>query len=75
MHIVRLLPDARKRFSTAASVRVPSLSRVWSEAARTAAHAGLKDYGVLVAKLLEGNFLVLVEEKSPEKMYTRGECR
>jgi CDP-diacylglycerol pyrophosphatase len=75
VHIVKLLPNARRRFTGAASVRVPSLSAVWREAAHTAARAGLKDYGVLVAKLPEGDFLVIVEEKSPEKMYTQGECR
>jgi CDP-diacylglycerol pyrophosphatase len=75
VHIVRLQPAARRRFTGAASVRVPSLSAVWREAAHTAARAGLKDYGVLVAKLPEGDFLVMVEEKSPERMYTQSECR
>jgi CDP-diacylglycerol pyrophosphatase len=75
VHIVKLLPDARRRFAGAASVRVPSLRAVWHEAENAATRAGLKDYGVLVAKLPEGDFLVMVEEKSPERMYTQSKCR
>jgi CDP-diacylglycerol pyrophosphatase len=75
VHITRLAPDARRRFAAAISARVRSLSDVWNAAAEKAALAGLKDYGVLVAKEPEGDFLVLIEAQSPEKAYTRWECR
>ena len=75
VHIVRLLPDARRRFTDAQSVRVGSLSGTWKAAADKAAIAGLKDYGVLVARLPEGDYLVLVDESSPEKTYTLWKCR
>ncbi len=35
----------------------------------------MSDYGVLVVRDREGDFLVFVEEQSPEKMYTQWECR
>jgi hypothetical protein len=74
--IVRLMPDARQRFADAMSTRVAhSLADVWSAAAKKAALLGMKDYGVLVTKQAEGDYLVLVEEKSPEKVVTLGECR
>ena len=75
VHIVRLLPDARRRFTDAQSARVGSLSGTWKAAADKAAIAGLKDYGVLVARLPEGDYLVLVGESSPEKTYTLWECQ
>lgn len=75
VHIVRLAPDARQRFAAAISAHVRSLSDVWNAAAEKAALAGLQDYGVLVAKEPEGDFLVLIEAQSPEKAYTRWQCR
>jgi CDP-diacylglycerol pyrophosphatase len=75
VHIVRLAPDARQRFAAAISARVRSLGDVWNAAAEKAALANLKDYGVLVAKQPEGDFLVLIEEQSPEKAYTRWKCQ
>jgi CDP-diacylglycerol pyrophosphatase len=75
VHIVRLAPDARQRFADARSARVRSLGDVWNAAAEKAALAGLKDYGVLVAKQPGGDFLVVIESQSPEKAYTRWECR
>ena len=75
VHIVRLAPDARQRFAAAISAHVQSLGDVWGEAKKKAALAGLQDYGVLVAKEPEGDFLVLIEGQSPEKAYTRWKCR
>ena len=75
VHIVRLLPDARNRFAENRSTRVQSLNGVWNAAAAHAAIAGLKDYGVLVAKRPEDDFLVLIDKESPEDTYTRSECR
>lgn len=75
IHIVRLLSDARRRFDGARSVRLRNLDEVWSAAAKKATTAKLKDYGVLVARHPEGGFFVLVDERSPEKLYTQGECR
>ncbi|HUJ19673.1 MAG TPA: CDP-diacylglycerol diphosphatase [Nitrospirota bacterium] len=75
VHIVRLQPDARGRFDDSRSARVSSFGDIWSAAAKKAALLGLKDYGVLVTKQAEGDFIVLVGEKSPEKAFTQGECR
>jgi CDP-diacylglycerol pyrophosphatase len=75
IHIVRLRSDARGSFDGAGSGRVQELDDVWSAAAEKAAAAKLQDYGVLVARDRDGGFLVLVDEKSPEKLYTRWECK
>lgn len=75
VHIVRMRSDARGLFDGARSVRVRNLDEVWSAATKKASAAKLKDYGVLVARHPEAGFLVLVDEKSPEKLYTQGECR
>jgi CDP-diacylglycerol pyrophosphatase len=74
LHLVRLRSDARGLFDGSRSARVQKLDEVWSAAAKKAAAAKLTDYGVLVARHPESGFLVLVDEKSPEKVYTRGEC-
>lgn len=75
IHIVRLRSDARGRFDEARSGRVRSLDEVWSAAAKKADAAKLNDYGVLVAHYRGGGFLVLVDERSPEKIYTQWECK
>ncbi len=75
VHIVRLATDARQRFAAARSAPVRSLGEVWNAAADKAALAGLKDYGVLVTKQPEGDFLVLIDEQGPEKAYTLWKCR
>ena len=75
VHIVRLAPDARQRFAGDRSARVRSLGEVWNAATEKAALAGLKDYGVLVTKQPEDDFLVLIDEESPEKAYTLWNCR
>ncbi len=75
VHIVRLMPNARERFAPALSTPVHTLADVWGAAAKKAVLAGLKDCGVLVTKQPDGDFLVLIEGKSPEKGYTLWECR
>jgi hypothetical protein len=54
---------------------VRSLDDVWSEAAKEAARANLNKYGVLVTPNPDGDFLVVVEDASLEKLYTQWECR
>jgi CDP-diacylglycerol pyrophosphatase len=75
IHIVRLRSDARRRFDGARSGRVQDLDEVWSAAAKKAQAANLRSYGVLVARRRDGGFLVLVDERSPEKLYTLWECK
>ena len=75
IHIVRLRSDARGRFDGARSERVQNLDEVWSTAAKKADTAKLQDYGVLVTRHRDGGFLVLVDERSPEKLYTLWECK
>ena len=55
--------------------KVQSLDDVWRAAAKTAAAAHMKDYGVLVTKDQDSGFLVLVDDKSQEKTYTQWGCR
>ncbi len=75
VHLVRMLPTSRLRFGRSRTVRVKSLEDVWKAAKKTATAINLADYGVLVAMHREGGFLVVVEERSPEKLFTQWECR
>jgi CDP-diacylglycerol pyrophosphatase len=75
VHIVRLRSDSRRLFDAAKVTRVRSLDDVWSEAAKEAARANLNKYGVLVTPNPDGDFLVVVEDASLEKLYTQWECR
>jgi CDP-diacylglycerol pyrophosphatase len=75
VHIIRLRSDARQRFCKTNLAHVQDLADVWQVAARRAAAAGLRDYGVLVATDPQGGFLVLVDEASPEKSYAIERCR
>jgi CDP-diacylglycerol pyrophosphatase len=75
VHLVRLQKDARQRFGAAQVTSVQKLDEVWGAASRTAAAAGLADYGVLVARRPEGGFTVLVDKVSPEKNYAIARCR
>jgi CDP-diacylglycerol pyrophosphatase len=75
VHIVRLQSTAREHFAAARIAQVKSLNDVWKTAAKKAASLKLHGYGVLVTQRLEGGFLVLVEEGSPEKLYTQWKCR
>jgi CDP-diacylglycerol pyrophosphatase len=75
VHIVRLRSDARGRFDGARSVRVQDLDEVWSAAAKKNSAPKRQDYGVLVARHRDGGFFVLVDERSPEKLYTLWECK
>ncbi|MFI4923252.1 MAG: CDP-diacylglycerol diphosphatase [Burkholderiales bacterium] len=74
VHIVRLRPDARRSFDDSRLTCVSSFADIWRAAAKRAELLGLKDYGVLVAKQADGNFLVLIEGKSPEQRYTQWKC-
>jgi len=75
IHIVRLRYDVRGFLDGARSGRVQDLNDVWSAAAKKANAAKLQDYGVLVTRHRDGGFLVLVDERSPEKLYTLWECK
>lgn len=74
VHIVRLrreaLPTNPKKVA-----RVDSLDKVWYVAARKAAELDWKDYGVLVAKGSENEYLVVIDDGSPEYHYTQAKCR
>jgi CDP-diacylglycerol pyrophosphatase len=73
VHIVRVrretLPADPQRVA-----RVDSLDRVWYAAARKAAELDWKDYGVLVAKGAANEYLVVVDDGSPEDKYTQAKC-
>lgn len=75
IHIVRLRKDARRHFDEARSGRLRNINEVWRLASETAKAAHLQDYGVLVTLHRGGGFLVLVDEKNLEKLYTQWECK
>jgi CDP-diacylglycerol pyrophosphatase len=75
IHIVRLRSDARVRLDGERSGRVKNLDEVWSAAAKKANAEKLPDYGILVTRHRDSGFLVLVDEKNPEKLYTLWECK
>ena len=75
IHIIRLRSDARGRFDEGKSGRVQNLDDVWIAAAKKAKDANLRNYGVLVTLHHDGGFLVLVDERNPEKLFTLWECK
>jgi CDP-diacylglycerol pyrophosphatase len=79
IHLVRLRPKARSSFPEGSTVMVSSLDQVWSVAKTIAARLKLDNYGLLVAKALQGDgFTVVVQEfighDSPESQYTENRC-
>ena len=74
LHILRLDQNAKTRFDQSSTVYVDNLQSVWLAADKVAKTKGLNDYGVLVAKSLEGNYLVLVSPDSPEAAFTIWKC-
>ena len=74
VHILRLDQNARTRFDQSSTVYVDNLQSVWLAADKVAKTNGLNDYGVLVAKSLEGKYLVLVSPDSPEAAFTIWKC-
>ncbi|UFS72601.1 CDP-diacylglycerol diphosphatase [Geomonas sp. RF6] len=74
VHLVRLRPDARQRFTSITVARIASLDDVWSAARNCATAQGLSDYGVLVTTHPDGGFLVVVDRKSPNK-YAQSTCK
>jgi CDP-diacylglycerol pyrophosphatase len=75
IHIVRLRDDARRHFNEVRSGRLWNINKVWNAAAEIAKAAKLVDYGVLVTLDRGGGYLVLVDEKNLEKLYTQWECK
>lgn len=76
VHLVRLRDSARRNL-IGRSATVPRLDAVWSIARRLAANRpALNDYSVLVARNLDGGFVVLVGEndRSLERAYTERTC-
>ncbi len=74
IHITRLRDGARSGFAPEMSARVSDLATVWRVAGNIAAARGLSDYGVLVAAGTEGDFVVVVDEGSPEDRFMRARC-
>jgi CDP-diacylglycerol pyrophosphatase len=74
VHILRLDQNARARFDQSSTVYIDKLESVWLVADKVAKTKGLSDYGVLVAKSLDGKYLVLVSPDSPEAAFTIWKC-
>lgn len=74
VHLLRLREGARAALASAATVHVEELSTVWSAAARLAEANHLPDYGVLVASDPAGGFVVVVDDRSPERLYGVEQC-
>lgn len=74
VHLLRLREDARAAFGSETTVHVQELSSVWREAARLAEASHLEDYGVLVASDPGGGFVVVVGDRSPERLYSVEHC-
>jgi len=74
VHIVRLLPGIRTQFKKERTAVVKSFDDVWSVSAKTAAAFHMTEYGVLVAKDINGTILVVIDEQSPERLYTKWRC-
>jgi CDP-diacylglycerol pyrophosphatase len=75
VHIVQLLPGARRRVAGRPTARVARLDAVWETADRLAGTEGLSDYGVLVAQASTDDFLVLVDPGDVEREFTESRCR
>ena len=74
VHMLKLDQNARTRFDQYSTTYVDNLQSVWFVAENLAKIKGMNDYGVLVAKALDGKYLVLVSLYSPEAAFTIWKC-
>lgn len=74
VHLLRLKQNARTMFEQYTPIYTDNLESVWYVADKMAKTKDLDDYGVLVAKTLEGKYLVLVSPNSPEAAFTVWSC-
>jgi CDP-diacylglycerol pyrophosphatase len=74
VHMLKLDQNARTRFDQYSTTYVDNLQSVWFVAENLAKTKGMNDYGVLVAKALDGKYLVLVSLYSPEAAFTIWKC-
>jgi CDP-diacylglycerol pyrophosphatase len=81
IHLVRRGTDACERLPAASTASVPNLDHVWDVAKTRAKASHFTNYGVLVTRCSKDAFTVVVEEEpasgttTPEKQYTRHDCR
>jgi CDP-diacylglycerol pyrophosphatase len=74
VHILRLNQDARQKFTAYGFAIVDDLNHVWKVTERVAISSGLSDYGVLVSRYSNNQFIVIVSKDSPEALFTRWTC-
>jgi CDP-diacylglycerol pyrophosphatase len=74
VHLLRLRQDARAQLESQAANVVSQLDEVWSRAAQAAAAKGLDDYGVIVIKVANNAYQVVVTPDSPEDAFTTWRC-
>jgi len=74
VHLLRLTSDARRRLEQEAPGHVANLDHVWDTALKIALAKGLDDYGVLVARSEQGDFMIVVTSYSPEGAFTQWSC-
>lgn len=74
IHLLRLNPDARKKFDQYAVAHTENLEHIWSIAADIAQAQHLTDYGVLVAQDAPNQYVIIVMPDSPEAALTTWNC-
>jgi len=73
VHIVRLSAAGAKLRAVPGQARVQNLDDVWKRAVDLAAGT-FEEFGVLVAKHPQGGFLVVVDDRNLEHLYTESRC-
>ena len=74
VHILRLNEDARQKFTAYGFAIVDDINHAWKVAERVATRSGMSDYGVLVSRYPDNQFIVVVSKDSPETLFTKWQC-
>ena len=74
VHILRLNQDALQKFTAYGFAIVDEINHVWKVAEGIAQASNLGDYGVLVTRYFDNQFIVVVSKDSPEALFTKWQC-
>lgn len=75
IHILRLEPNVRQKWSQYAVAHAENLEHIWSIAADMAKKQRFIDYGVLVSQESPDHYVVIVMPTSPEAALTTWNCQ